>query len=104
MDMYRLMEVYEIPKFNNPDEFIMQIAFKKGKLAKGGVADFSGAAIAILRDFVDGKIPFFVYPPPVPEQEVSELRVLNSLEEGLDVDFQDDSEAQGEGIDVAMKE
>lgn len=88
-----LVAVYNIPKFNNPDEFILHVAFKKGKLKKGGVADLEGAAISILQDWNSGVIPFYTVPPTVRtpknrsvDVEETAPMLVSSLGEEFDVE------------------
>jgi len=60
-----LLRVYRIGDFNKVEEFIGQIARKKGMLTSGGVANFDLAARAVIRDYLNGKIKFFSVPPVV---------------------------------------
>lgn len=59
----QLMQLYKIAAFKTTNEFLMHIAKKKGKLAKGGVPDMNATAKTILQDWTSGRIPFFTVPP-----------------------------------------
>ena len=59
----KLQALFAIPAFSSTAEFLSAVAVKRGKLGKGGVPDRRGAAIAVLREWNSGKIPFFVLPP-----------------------------------------
>lgn len=41
-----LMEIYRVPAFAGPDEFLAAVAAARGKLRKGGVADTLVRALA----------------------------------------------------------
>jgi nuclear GTP-binding protein len=88
-----LTNAYDVPRFNNPDEFLMQVAYKKGKLGKGGIVDFNAAAIAVLRDLHSGTIPYFCLPPLVnPRARRSEEEDAPSavrIVENQDVEMED---------------
>mmetsp|Transcript_16355 Transcript_16355/g.53441 ORF Transcript_16355/g.53441 Transcript_16355/m.53441 type:complete len:641 (+) Transcript_16355:25-1947(+) len=59
----KLMQVYNIPRFSNPDEFLRHVAAARGKLKKGGVPDTVAAARVVLQEWNSGRIPFYTLPP-----------------------------------------
>ena len=73
-----LLRVYKIPDFNSIDEFLGQIARKKGFLSAGGIANFDQAARAIIRDYLDGKIKYFTAPPIEMEEEDGDEEMLDA--------------------------
>lgn len=77
-----ILSIYKIPEFNTPNEFLINIARKNGKLMKGGIPsipihyclknnicwapkDINVAAKMVLQDWTGGKIPFYTEPPAV---------------------------------------
>lgn len=63
-----VLKTYDLKSFENPTDFLEQLARKGGRLLKGGEADVDGVAKMFLNDFLRGKIPWFV-PPPQREGE-----------------------------------
>jgi nuclear GTP-binding protein len=59
----QLMQVYSIPAFNSPDEFLLHVAQRKGKLLKGGIVDLVATAKVVLQEWNAGKIPYYALPP-----------------------------------------
>lgn len=64
-DNRQLMSTYAIPNFErgNVMMFLAMVAKVKGKVLKGGIPDKVGAGKAVLKDWNNGKIPFYVKPP-----------------------------------------
>jgi len=59
----QLLIQYEIADFSTTTEFLTNIAFRRGKLGKGGIPDLQGAAKMILQDWNAGRIQYFTLPP-----------------------------------------
>ncbi|XP_004363980.2 Gnl3l protein [Capsaspora owczarzaki ATCC 30864] len=59
----KIMELYNLPLFESPAEFLVMLAQKRGKLKKGGVADIDVVARSILQDWNSGRIPYYTLPP-----------------------------------------
>jgi nuclear GTP-binding protein len=55
--------------FEDADQFIFQVAQKRGKLGRGGVPDCQAASKIILKDWNDGKIEYFSDPPQLDDGE-----------------------------------
>jgi len=79
-----LMEVYEIPEFETTEEFLFHVAKNRGKLKKGGVPDVEQASRLVLRDWNSGKIPFYVAPPQIDDDD--ETSVLSQFSKAFDVE------------------
>ncbi|GAA5863454.1 hypothetical protein JCM1840_007535 [Sporobolomyces johnsonii] len=58
-----LQMLYNIPAFMGVTGFLFEVARAKGRLRKGGVPDLDGTARSILRDWVQGRIPYYTSPP-----------------------------------------
>lgn len=58
-----LLRYYRIADFTKQEEFLGQIARKKGFLQLGGVPNFDQAARSVIRDFLNGKLKYYTAPP-----------------------------------------
>ena len=58
-----LLRYYRIADYTTQEQFLGQIARKKGFLQAGGIANFDQAARSVLRDFLNGKLKYFTAPP-----------------------------------------
>jgi nuclear GTP-binding protein len=54
-----LITAYRVTDFKTVNEFLSSVARKTGKLSKGGVPDCNAAAKIVLRDWNNGKIPYY---------------------------------------------
>lgn len=63
VDRTELMRTYRIPEFKAVDEFLGNIARKKGLLKSGGITNLDQAARVVIRDYLNGKIKYFTIPP-----------------------------------------
>jgi len=59
----RLMEIYSVPRFEDAEGFLNEVAKARGKLSKGGKPDMQAAARSVLADWQGGKVPFYTLPP-----------------------------------------
>lgn len=72
-----LARTYNLVSWTDPMDFLAQIAYKSGKLLKGGEPDINTISKMVLNDWVRGKLPFYTMPPQnedsgaVLEEEVS---------------------------------
>lgn len=65
-----IQKTYRIPTWNCADDFLEKLAFRTGKLLKGGEPDLATVSKMVLNDWQRGRIPFFVKPPgPEGDQE-----------------------------------
>ena len=65
-----ITRTYEIDSYSDATDFLEQLAWKSGRLLRGGEADVTGVAKQVLNDFLRGKIPWFT-PPPAREGQLS---------------------------------
>lgn len=88
-----IVRTYGIEQWQSHEDFLEKLAFKSGKLLKGGQPDISTVAKMVLNDWQRGKIPFFVKPPenekdaahkPASEAEASAEHVTKSAAENSD--------------------
>jgi len=103
-----LMMTYNIPAFpqGNTMVFLAMVAKSYGRVLKGGIPDKIGAARSVLKDWNQGKIPYYTVPPQDAAPDVSkggavivssfgaefdlsefDDAVLSSLKESDEMDF-----------------
>jgi nuclear GTP-binding protein len=58
-----MQRTYGIESWTDSEDFLTQLAVKRGKLGKGGEANLDTVAKMVLNDWIRGKIPYFVRPP-----------------------------------------
>lgn len=84
-----LMQLYSIPKFESGDVngFLALVARGSGKLKKGGIPNLAAAAKAVLHDWNDGKIKFYVKPPAhtASTQVRGDLQVVDEYSSEMDL-------------------
>uniref|UniRef100_A0A8C5B5Z1 Nucleolar GTP-binding protein 2 n=1 Tax=Gadus morhua TaxID=8049 RepID=A0A8C5B5Z1_GADMO len=71
-----IQKTYRIPTWSSPEDFLEKLAFRTGKLHKGGEPDIVTVSKMVLNDWQRGRIPFFVKPPGPdndPEASVSSM-------------------------------
>lgn len=59
----KLVEVYGISSFADADDFLSQLAIKRGRMLKGGQPDLESIARIVLEDWNKGRIKYFTIPP-----------------------------------------
>ncbi|EDV23379.1 uncharacterized protein TRIADDRAFT_27600 [Trichoplax adhaerens] len=69
-----ILNTYKIQPWNDAVHFLEQIAKKAGKLLKGGECDLNSVARMILNDWQRGKLPYFVSPPKLDDEQVTETK------------------------------
>ncbi|XP_065318024.1 guanine nucleotide-binding protein-like 3 homolog isoform X2 [Gordionus sp. m RMFG-2023] len=68
-DKKQLTMKYNIPNFENADEFLTELSKRLGKIGKGGVPDFESTAKHVLREWNQGKIKYSTPVPLIPKDE-----------------------------------
>ncbi|GAA5871118.1 hypothetical protein JCM16303_001695 [Sporobolomyces ruberrimus] len=82
-----LQMLYNIPSFSGITSFLLEVARAKGRLRKGGVPDLEGTARSILRDWVQGRIPYYTSPPSAAStQALKEQTEQTQLDNVTDAD------------------
>lgn len=65
----KMLSVYNIPPLINTspkdltNDFLVQVARKRGRLGKGGIPNINSAALCVITDWRDGRIQGWVEPP-----------------------------------------
>uniref|UniRef100_A0AAY4E6Q8 Nucleolar GTP-binding protein 2 n=1 Tax=Denticeps clupeoides TaxID=299321 RepID=A0AAY4E6Q8_9TELE len=96
-----IQKTYRIPSWMSAEDFLEKLAFRTGKLLKGGEPDLSTVSKMVLNDWQRGRIPFFVKPP---EAESDEQVILppytpRALEGPVEVDDQPAEAADEPGVE-----
>lgn len=89
----QLLKAYEVADFSTAQEFLNNIAKKRGKLRKGGIVDLNAAARLILQDWNNGKVPFYTMPPKRKTKINNELVVQWGKEFDIDNVTQEEVDA-----------
>ncbi|TXT05739.1 uncharacterized protein COLE_07059 [Cutaneotrichosporon oleaginosum] len=104
-DPQLLMNLYNLPPWDDTKDFLIKLALTRGRLGRGGVPDLEAAAVQVLRDWNSGKIPYYTRPPAVhvsnkPQEveagaeedvamdgaRVGDAKILNTLSEAFTLD------------------
>ncbi|CAN8321621.1 unnamed protein product [Cochlearia groenlandica] len=64
-----LQRAYKIKDWEDDHDFLLQLCKASGKLLKGGEPDLMTGAKMILHDWQRGRIPFFVSPPKIDDDD-----------------------------------
>jgi nuclear GTP-binding protein len=85
--------LYGLPKtgdesWNSSEELLEKIALKCGRLLKGGEPCLRSAAIYIINDFQRGRLPHYVAPPELKDDEGEKTKAETAHIEGVKLDKQ----------------
>ncbi|XP_071442486.1 guanine nucleotide-binding protein-like 3 homolog [Hetaerina americana] len=80
----QMMELYKIPSYSTPEEFLALHAAKMGRLKKGGVPDVRLAARCLIDDWNRGHIKYYTLPPEIDE---SSSHVSAAIVDSLGAEF-----------------
>ncbi|EAY17766.1 hypothetical protein TVAG_015960 [Trichomonas vaginalis G3] len=73
----QLVEEYGIESYGTAEDFLSQLAVKRGKIQKGGEPDINGTARTILDDWNHGRIKYYTVPPEVDDTHVSKIELVD---------------------------
>ncbi|XP_041593948.1 nucleolar GTP-binding protein 2 [Vulpes lagopus] len=96
-----ISKTYKIDSWENAEDFLEKLAFRTGKLLKGGEPDFQTVGKMVLNDWQRGRIPFFVKPPNAESPAASQLPSSVSLEVATDTSQKNPEEEATGPIDEA---
>jgi nuclear GTP-binding protein len=106
-----LLMAYNIPSFPPGDAmmFLAMVAKSYGRVLKGGIPDKVGAARAVLRDWNNGKIPYYTAPPKSAAPDVEgDAVVVSHFGKEFDLSKYDqsvmDSLKESDGMDFVQLE
>ncbi|XP_052571663.1 nucleolar GTP-binding protein 2 [Peromyscus californicus insignis] len=75
-----ISKTYKIDSWENAEDFLEKLAFRTGKLLKGGEPDLQTVGKMVLNDWQRGRIPFFVKPPNAEPPTAPQLPPPSPLE------------------------
>ncbi|KAI5947032.1 Nucleolar GTP-binding protein 2 [Manis javanica] len=75
-----ISKTYKIDSWENAEDFLEKLAFRTGKLLKGGEPDLQTVGKMVLNDWQRGRIPFFVKPPNADPPAIPQFPSSASLE------------------------
>ncbi|KAH0500110.1 Nucleolar GTP-binding protein 2 [Microtus ochrogaster] len=75
-----ICKTYRIDSWENAEDFLEKLAFRTGKLLKGGEPDLQTVGKMVLNDWQRGRIPFFVKPPNAEPPTAPQLPPSSTLE------------------------
>ncbi|XP_057561590.1 nucleolar GTP-binding protein 2 [Hippopotamus amphibius kiboko] len=75
-----ISKTYKIDSWENAEDFLEKLAFRTGKLLKGGEPDLRTVGKMVLNDWQRGRIPFFVKPPNADPPAAPQLPSFSSLD------------------------
>lgn len=78
-----MIKYYGIKAWSDTEDFLNQVAIKKGKLKKGGEPDVKTTAKLILIDWQRGELPYFALPPNAKDEKFEEDNLDNVKEEAF---------------------
>lgn len=72
----QLVSVYGIGTYSDAEDFLTQIAMKRGRIKKGGEPDLDAVARNILDDWNKGRIRYFTVPPDIDDGIECETEIV----------------------------
>lgn len=98
-----LAEVYGIPALPSRDanDFLLRVAYQKGRLAKGAVPDIDATARSVLHDWNKGKIRYHTDPPAKAPVHISRPKTTVKPTEAPQADDAAVVSSFGEAFDLA---
>ncbi|EFC44869.1 predicted protein [Naegleria gruberi] len=104
-----IQRTYQILTWKDHHDFLTQLAYRSGRLGKGGIPDVQSVAKKIVHDWQRGRLPWFIIPPFEDDIEKTEMRNEDDDDEPVDWDevyaqfnddeIMDDDEEAEEGED-----
>ncbi|XP_076136579.1 nucleolar GTP-binding protein 2 [Alosa pseudoharengus] len=90
-----IQKTYRIPSWTSAEDFLEKLAFRTGKLLKGGEPDLPTVSKMVLNDWQRGRIPFFVKPPGMDtDEEAHPMPLAGPAEEAEQAVCEGEMEAQ----------
>uniref|UniRef100_G3TLD5 Nucleolar GTP-binding protein 2 n=1 Tax=Loxodonta africana TaxID=9785 RepID=G3TLD5_LOXAF len=99
-----ISKTYKIDSWENAEDFLEKLAFRTGKLLKGGEPDLQTVSKMVLNDWQRGRIPFFVKPPNAEASAAPQLPSFSSSLEVTTETTQNNPEEENTGSEVEKSE
>ncbi|KAI3623678.1 NUG1 [Malassezia furfur] len=76
IDPQYLADVYQLPALPSRDasDFLLRVAYQKGRITKGALPDLDGTARTVLHDWNTGKIKYHTDPPAKPPAHITQRK------------------------------
>jgi nuclear GTP-binding protein len=87
-----LMLHYNIPEFEDCDQFLALVARRLGRMRKGGRADLNAAAKNVLKDWNSGKLRYYTEPPEKgssADEKLLDADIVSSFSKEFDLEALD---------------
>ncbi|XP_052002879.1 nucleolar GTP-binding protein 2-like isoform X2 [Xyrauchen texanus] len=107
-----IQKTYRIPSWSSAEDFLEKLAFRTGKLLKGGEPDLSTVSKMVLNDWQRGRIPFFVKPPGIemeeskaqPQLEAPEMEMAKTELDSLDAQNVEGESSNDQDVQKLLKQ
>ncbi|KAM8976672.1 nucleolar GTP-binding protein 2 isoform 2-T2 [Pelodytes ibericus] len=102
-----ISKTYRIDSWENAEDFLEKLAFRTGKLLKGGEPDCQTVSKMVLNDWQRGRIPFFVKPPnaePNSEMPQAPQQLENPTDTSVVEEKEEESDSEDTVADCKEKE
>ncbi|XP_015182839.1 PREDICTED: guanine nucleotide-binding protein-like 3 homolog [Polistes dominula] len=100
----QVMDLYDVPEYNSPDEFFALRATRMGKFKRGGVPNQLTAARCVLEDWNSGKIRYYTEPPEEPLCHVS-AEIVSQMAKEFDIEsFAAEERMMLDNVEAANKD
>ena len=92
-----LCKLYNITAFADVNDFLINVARARGRIRRGGLPDTNAAALLVLSDWNQGRIPYYTVPPQaanLPSMSHVSSKIVSSFAKEFDIEalLQDESE------------
>lgn len=103
IDPQYLADVYQLPALPSRDasDFLLRVAYQKGRITKGALPDLDGTARTVLHDWNTGKIKYHTDPPAKPPAHISQRKATALATEAPQADEAAVVTSFGEAFDLA---
>ncbi|WFC95611.1 nuclear GTP-binding protein nug1 [Malassezia brasiliensis] len=103
IDPQYLADVYQLPALPSRDasDFLLRVAYQKGRIAKGALPDLDGTARSVLHDWNTGKIKYHTDPPAKPPAHITQRKATALATEAPQADEATVVSSFGEAFDLA---
>ncbi|KAI3613365.1 hypothetical protein CBS9595_004198 [Malassezia furfur] len=103
IDPQYLADVYQLPALPSRDasDFLLRVAYQKGRITKGALPDLDGTARTVLHDWNTGKIKYHTDPPAKPPAHITQRKATALATEAPQADEAAVVSSFGEAFDLA---
>lgn len=95
-----IQRTYKIYEWDDHVDFLEKLAMKTGKLNKGGESNISSAAKMVLNDFQRGKLPYYIRPPGITDEEEETENKKGIVDAAKDEKTELDENSEKEPVEI----